>query len=98
TLSGDGFRIEKIAYESLPGFWVTANVYIPAAGLGPFPAVLLSPGHEATGKPGQYNFGANFARLGIMALAIDPLGQGERLQYFDPTKKASTIGGATGGH
>src|SRR5689334_17569717 len=26
TLSGVGFRIEKLAYESLPGFWVTANL------------------------------------------------------------------------
>ena len=26
TVAGDGFRMEKIAYESLRGFWVTANV------------------------------------------------------------------------
>jgi hypothetical protein len=37
-LSGDGFRIEKFAYESLPEFWVTANLYVPANGSGPFPA------------------------------------------------------------
>src|SRR5258706_2287856 len=29
TVSGTGFRIEKLAYESLPGFWVTSNLYIP---------------------------------------------------------------------
>ncbi|HEY1756223.1 MAG TPA: acetylxylan esterase [Bryobacteraceae bacterium] len=98
SLAGDGFRVEKLAYESLPGLWVTANLYIPAEGSGPFPAVLLAPGHEATGKQSQYSFGGNFARSGIMALAIDPLGQGERLQYFDPAKKASTIGGSTGEH
>jgi cephalosporin-C deacetylase-like acetyl esterase len=98
SLTGDGFRVEKLAYESLPGLWVTANLYIPAVGDGPFPAVLLAPGHEATGKQSQYSFGGNFARSGIIALAIDPLGQGERLQYFDPAKKASTIGGSTGEH
>ncbi len=98
TLSGSGFRIEKLAYESLPGFWVTANLYIPANGDGPFPAVLLAPGHEATGKQSQYSWGVNFARNGIVALAIDPLGQGERLQYFDAQRKASTIGGSTGEH
>lgn len=98
TLSRDGFRIEKLAYESLPGFWVTANLYVPATGSGPFPAVLLAPGHEATGKQSQYSWGVNFARNGIMALAIDPLGQGERLQYFDSERKASTIGGSTGEH
>ena len=33
-----GFRIEKLAYESLPGFWVTANLYVPAnaSGVGEF--------------------------------------------------------------
>jgi cephalosporin-C deacetylase-like acetyl esterase len=98
TIEGDGFHIEKLAYESLPGFWVTANLYLPASGAGPFPAVLLAPGHEATGKQSQYSFGGNFARSGIVALAIDPLGQGERLQYFDPGKKASIIGGSTGEH
>jgi len=98
TLAGDGFRIEKLAYESLPGFWVTANLYAPADGAGPFPAVLLAPGHEATGKQSQYSFGVNFARKGVIALAIDPLGQGERLQYFDAERKASIIGGSTGEH
>jgi cephalosporin-C deacetylase-like acetyl esterase len=97
-LEGQGFHIEKLAYESLPGFWVTANLYVPEIGNGPFPAVLLTPGHEATGKQSQYSFGANFARSGIMALAIDPLGQGERLQYFDPAQNKSIIGGSTGEH
>ncbi len=101
SLAGDGFRVEKLAYESLPGLWVTANLYIPSSntsGDGPFPAVLLAPGHEATGKQSQYSFGGNLARSGIMALAIDPLGQGERLQYYDAEKKASSIGGSTGEH
>jgi hypothetical protein len=40
----------------------------------------------------------NFARIGIVALAFDPIGQGERLQYFDPEKKASIVGGATAEH
>ena len=98
TLPGDGFRIEKLAYESLPEFWVTANLYIPTSGNGPFAAVLLAPGHEATGKQSQYSWGVNFARNQVMALAIDPLGQGERLQYFDPERQSSTIGASTGEH
>jgi cephalosporin-C deacetylase-like acetyl esterase len=94
---GHGFHVEKLAYESQPGFWVTANAYVPES-TGKFPAVLLSPGHEATGKIGQYSWGANLARQGILALAVDPLGQGERLQYYDPEAKASKIGGSTGEH
>ncbi|HEY4360179.1 MAG TPA: acetylxylan esterase [Bryobacteraceae bacterium] len=91
------FHVKHLAYESQPGFWVTANVYIPE-GAGKFPAVLLSPGHEATGKISQYSWGANLAQQGILAMAIDPLGQGERLQYYDAEKKASFIGGSTGEH
>src|SRR5215471_2303378 len=32
TLERGDYRIEKIVYESLPGFYVTANVYVPARG------------------------------------------------------------------
>jgi len=65
TLERDGFRIEKIVFESLPGFYVTANVYMPAAGAGPFPAVVMTPGHSPTGKAGEYILAANLARNGI---------------------------------
>jgi cephalosporin-C deacetylase-like acetyl esterase len=98
SIPGDGFRVEKIAYESLPGYFVTANVYVPASGPGPFPAVLLTPGHEASGKIGQFSWGANLARAGILSLAIDPMGQGERLQHYDSETKQSTVGQGTGEH
>ena len=98
TITGDGFRVEKIAYESLPSFWVTANVYLPASGSGPFPAVVIAPGHGAAGKLEDWSWGGNLARNGIAALAYDPFGQGERLQYYDPELKASKIGGPTAEH
>jgi cephalosporin-C deacetylase-like acetyl esterase len=98
TIDGDGFRVEKIAYQSLPGLYVTADVYVPASGPGPFPAVILTPGHEPTGKLGQYNWAANLARAGILSLAIDPMGQGERLQHFDPELGESKVGQGTGEH
>jgi hypothetical protein len=79
---GDGFRIERIIYDSLPGFHVTANLYLPG-GKGPFPAVISSPGHGATGKLGAFQFAGNFARNGIAVLVYDVIGQGERLQYPD---------------
>ena len=98
SIAGDGFRVEKVAYESLPGFWVTANVYLPAEGEGPFPAIVVAPGHGAAGKLEDWSWGGNFARNGIVVLAYDPLGQGERLQYFDAEKKASKVGNPTGEH
>ena len=97
-LERDGFRIEKVVFESLPAFYVTANVYLPAAGAGPFPAVVMTPGHSPTGKAGEYVLAANLARNGIVALAYDPMSEGERLQYFDPATGKSAVGGPTGEH
>jgi cephalosporin-C deacetylase-like acetyl esterase len=100
SLPGDGFRVEKIAYESLPGYWVTADVFVPTQGGGRFPAVVVTPGHETTSKATDYDyaFGVNLARNGIVTLVLDPMGQGERLQYYDPGKKASLVGGPTAEH
>jgi cephalosporin-C deacetylase-like acetyl esterase len=97
SLSGDGFHVEKLAYESLPNFWVTANMYVPD-GFGPFPAVIIAPGHGPAGKVEDWSWGVNLARNGIVALAYDPLGQGERLQYFDTARNASVVGNPTGEH
>src|SRR5882672_6276268 len=96
--TADGFRVERIAYESQPGFWVTANVYLPEEGSGPFPAIVLAPGHGAGGKSENWSWGGNFARNGIIALAYDPVGQGERLQYYDADQQKSMIGNPTGEH
>jgi cephalosporin-C deacetylase-like acetyl esterase len=93
TVEEDGFRVENIAYESFPGYWVTANVYVPQ-GTGPFPAMVVAPGHGA-GKSSQFVWCANFARDGILTLCIDPMGQGERMQHFDPelgTSKVEPVG------
>jgi len=98
VVEGDGFRVEKIVYQSLPGMWVPANVYVPRGGKPPYPAVLLIPGHNLDGKVGQYNWGANLAANGMIAMAIDPIGQGERVQHFDPELGRSRVGGATGEH
>ncbi len=94
---GDGYRVEKVVYESLPGYFVTANVYVPAGGKGPFPAVLITPGHSPDGKAGD-RFGGNLAKAGILALIYDEIGMGERLQHYDPEIGESKVGRPTGEH
>src|ERR1035441_4229369 len=79
TVSGDGFRVERLIYDSLPGYHVTANLYLPASVKGPFPAVINHVGHAPFGKTEAFGLGANLARDGIAVLAYDPLGAGERL-------------------
>lgn len=91
----DGFSVENVVFESLPGFPVTANLYRPP-GPGPFPAILASMGH-GEGKSGERQ-GPDLARKGFVVLAYDPLGQGERLQHYDAELRVSRAGGATDEH
>jgi dienelactone hydrolase len=88
-LERDGYRVEKVIYESRPRFLVTANLYVPEEP-GPFPAVLGLCGHSANGKAAEpyQSFAQGLARLGFVCLIIDPIGQGERLQFpaDDPHK------------
>ncbi|MCL7417670.1 MAG: hypothetical protein M8354_07515, partial [Halalkalicoccus sp.] len=81
----DGYSIEKIVYESLPNMHVTGNLYRPD-GEGPFPAVLFLCGHSKTGKASSVYQRAciELAQNKFVVLAIDPIGQGERVQSYDP--------------
>ncbi|HEY3837479.1 MAG TPA: acetylxylan esterase [Bryobacteraceae bacterium] len=92
------YRIEKIIYESLPRFYVTANIYLPTHGTGPFPAVLMPIGHWEGGKEGDRQIAVGLAKKGIIALEYDPLSQGERIQYYDPELRASKVGSSTAEH
>jgi hypothetical protein len=91
------YMIDKVAFESLPGYWVTADVYAPKAA-GPHPAILMPLGHWEEGKPAAQRMAANFAMKGFVALAYDPVGQGERLQAYDWRTGKSLAGGATEQH
>jgi dienelactone hydrolase len=92
-----GFVIEKVIFESLPGVLVTANVYRPSQP-GRYPGVLLPLGHWEEGKPGMQRIAINLALKGFVALAYDPLGQGERKQAYDRRLGRSLAGGSTEQH
>ena len=75
------YAIEKVIYESRPGYKVTANLYVPHGG-GPFPVVLGPCGHSGNGKayPFYQLFAGGLARRGYVVLVYDPVSQGERVQ------------------
>ncbi len=79
------YRIEKLVFESQPGFFVTAHLYLPKSGAKPCPAILAPLGHYPEGKVARsyQTVFQNLARKGYAVLAFDPPGQGERLQYLD---------------
>jgi cephalosporin-C deacetylase-like acetyl esterase len=86
TVERNGYRIEKLIFESLPQIYVTANLYVPTTGKPPFPAILAPIGHSPNGKAAlryQYTY-QNLARKGYIVLTWDPFGQGERIQYLQP--------------
>ncbi len=99
TLERDGYRIEKIIFESQPGFYVTANLYLPT-GQGPFPGVLYPLGHELGAKAHDtwQQMLVTLARKGYVALAWDTLGQGERIQLYDPDTRDSKVISSTTEH
>jgi cephalosporin-C deacetylase-like acetyl esterase len=90
----DGYRIEKIIYESMPGFYVTGCLYIPEGIRGRVPAILNVIGHnqDAFRAPLYQVLNYNLVRKGMIIFAIDPPGQGEHVQYFDPKINFSSIG------
>lgn len=75
--------VEKILFESRPGFYVPANVYRPKAAGGRRAAVVQSCGHyeEAKAKDDYQKACIGLAKRGFVVLIFDPIGQGERLMY-----------------
>jgi cephalosporin-C deacetylase-like acetyl esterase len=95
TLKGDGFRIEKIVFQSLPGRYVTANLYMPEGQTKPVPASLELCGHGLQGKAYISGAAMRLVANGIAVMVVDPLGQGERLQLIDANGKPLTRGATT---
>ena len=88
----DGYSVAKVYFESLPGFFVTGNLYRPV-GEGPFPAVLSPHGHWTYGRlensplvsgPGR---ALSLARQGFVVFTYDMIG------YNDSRQLPHTFGG-----
>ena len=80
TIQMKGYQIRNIAFQTRPGVYATANLYIPD-GKGPFPAVITMPGHWRKAKfdpDGPQQLGHSLALDGYVCLSMDPWGSGER--------------------
>lgn len=100
TFEREGYRVENVLFESLPGFWVTANLYVPTTGKAPYPAVLGTAGHSDLGKSYEVyqHVWISLARRGYVVFAIDPVGQGERIEYPDPVTGKPRFGAGVNEH
>lgn len=79
------YRIEKLTYESLPGLYVAANLYVPksqAESSSPvsfqYPAILYVCGHSPTQKVHYQAHARRFAELGFVCLIVETIQYGER--------------------
>lgn len=79
-LEQPGYRIEKLVFQSLPGLYVTSNLYVPTAPSGRLPTILYVCGHSPhpRGAKSDYQDRAVwFAQQGYVCFVLDTLEFGE---------------------
>ena len=95
VIERETYRIENVIFESRPGYFVTANLYVPKGRKFPMPGVVGTCGHSLNGKAqdSYQSFAQGLTRMGYVVLLFDPVGQGERFQYLTPDLKSRYKGG-----
>jgi len=94
----DGFSVEKLIFQSLPGVYVTALVYVPDDRSKKHPAVLVPAGHAPDGKFHYQSLSQRLAARGYVVISWDPVGQGERSQFWDASAGKSRYNLVCGEH
>jgi dienelactone hydrolase len=87
----EGYTVENVSIETLPGVYLSGSLYRPAKGKGPFAAVLCPHGHFADAdmnlygryRPEQQYRCATLARMGAVVFSYDMFAWGESLLQFD---------------
>ena len=86
---GSGYRRQDLVFESRPGLWVTANLYLPAQRRAPMPAfVVVHSHHRPRTQAELQDMGILWARAGAAVLVMDQMGAGERLQNYPWNREA----------
>ncbi len=87
-LEGDGYRIQNIVYETRPGLWANANLYLPAKLPGKMPGIIIAHSHHTPNTQGELqDMGMTWARSGTAVLVPEHIGHGERRQHDFNTEK-----------
>ncbi len=95
----DGYTVQAVRFESLPGFFVTGNLYKPAGKLKDksLPIILSTHGHSRDSvSGGRFSKNmqarcASLAKMGALVFSYDMLGYGESVQLPHKYKKALKV-------
>lgn len=90
----DGYAVSNLAIETLPGYWLTGNLYAPLGMEAPVPAILHPHGHSV-GPDGEHGWAhhgrfkaevqlraAALARMGAVCLTVDMFGYGDQRELL----------------
>jgi uncharacterized protein len=91
----DGYAVENVYFESIPGFFVVGNLYrpLPSDANARKPVVLIPQGHFPHGRFNEdtQQLAATFARMGAFAFIYDMVGRGESTQVSHGNPHALTL-------
>ena len=92
-IEGEGYTIDKVWLETMPGFYLAGNLYRPKGKQGPFPGVASPHGHWANGRAEQTETGnipargVSLAQHGFVVFNYDMVG------YSDTKQVPHTLSG-----
>lgn len=102
----DGYTVQNVGIETIPGVWLCGSLYRPSKGKGPFPAVLCTHGHPNSENPEedklyktehmryrpqqQYRC-AMLAKMGAVVFSYEMFGYGESLLQVSPEDHRNAV-------
>ena len=100
TIDSDDYVVEKLVFESLPGYWVPACLYRPKKIEQPAPGIIGPCGHSDIGRAHAtyQTLHINLVKRGYVVLSYDPVGEGERSQFWNAEKGRSKYNLSCGEH